>query len=143
VAPVKGDTFQDDVPTQPDGTAIPADDQVEIIGDIDQVVKVADAPDDKTPAVGRRCTRSGHRLIIIRNDCPQPTKEEALAFEQCTATIALPEEGGWQVCAAQRYLRGLHDVYFGPDRRASLPSPSFSGPERRRVHQVPEPYPQE
>lgn len=130
------DGFERDEPTRPDGTAIPADDQVEIIGSIEDVVMVADVPDDPTPAVGRRCTRSGHRLTIIRNDCPQPTKEEADAFDQCTATIALPEEGGWQVCADQKFLRGLHDIYFGPERRArELPPPA--GIDRRAPQLLP------
>ena len=119
---------KDDPVTVPDGTNIP----------FDHVLEQELELDDTTPACGPTCRRCGRAMVRILNSAPQPTKEQAKAFDVCTGTQLDPEEGGWRVCADQKFLKGLLDEYFGPDRRvARLPPPS--GVDRRQVHEPPRP----
>ena len=118
----------DDEPTIPDGTNLPFDGDVELL-----------LVDDETPTTGRapehRCPRceagiGGRGLIRINDRTPQPTRDEARALSDCVSTQTDPEEGGWRWCATQMFLKGLHDVYMGPERRvARLPPPG--GVDRR------------
>lgn len=125
------DNFDDTTPvTIPDGTNLPFD------GDLEELVV-----DDQTPtsrlAAESRCPRcetgvDGRGLIRITDRAPQPDKEQALRLTDCVATQAEPEGGGWRWCANQKFMRGLHDVYWGPERRcARLPPPG--GVDRRVI----------
>jgi hypothetical protein len=134
------DGFDDRTPTVPDGTAIPRDVELEAPFYLEL--------DDTTPtsprATDHRCPRcetgvEGRGLVRITDRAPQPgNREDALRIPDCVATQTPPEEGGWRWCATQFFLKGLHDVYWGPERRvARLPPPS--GVDRR----VPSPAPRE
>lgn len=123
-------TFEDDAPTNPDGTNLPVDDSLEVEIDVDF--------SDKTPgaklAQEHRCPECetgvcGRGLVRLADFVPPPqSREQAQAYEDCVATQSL----SWRFCKVTGFFQGIARIYWGIERRvARLPPPS--GIDRRAV----------
>jgi len=70
------------------------------------------------------------RLIPVQIVAPPPgSSHEALRFTTCIVSAA----GDWRFCGVHQVIRGVPELYIGPERRkAKLPPPG--GTDRRLLH---------